>query len=111
MASETSTNKDSNANLQELQETVSRLSAHKGVEAVLILNPQGDIVAESTVGNNDSDNSTSATIATNVQKLLRAAQAFIQTEDQLSVVQIRTLQNREIHVAPHHGYVLAVLKH
>ena len=34
-------------NLQEVQETVSRLASHKGVIAVLILNSKGDIVTQS----------------------------------------------------------------
>mmetsp|Transcript_21182 Transcript_21182/g.39549 ORF Transcript_21182/g.39549 Transcript_21182/m.39549 type:complete len:156 (+) Transcript_21182:89-556(+) len=37
-------------NLQEVQETVSRLAAHKGVMAVLILNASGDIVTQSGSG-------------------------------------------------------------
>ena len=93
-----------NENLQELQETVSRLSSHKGVEAVLILNRQGDIVAESS----------GAAAAAQVQKLLQAAKTFVQTlsspDDEVSFLQLRTQQRRELYVAPHEGYVLAVMK-
>ena len=90
-------------NLQELQETVSRLSSHKGVEAVLILNREGDILAESS----------GKDAAAQVQKLLQAAQTFVQNlaaDDVVSFLQIRTQQRRELYVAPHEGYVLAVMK-
>ena len=92
-----------NPNLQELQETVSRLSSHKGVEAVLILNRDGDILAESS----------GQAVAVPVQTLLQAAQTFCQTlapDDTVSFLQIRTQQRRELYVAPHEGYVLAVMK-
>lgn len=92
-----------NVNLQELQETVSRLSSHKGVEAVLILNRQGDILAEAS----------GKQAALQVQQLLQAAQTFVQNlapEDEVSFVQVRTQQRRELYIAPHDGYVLAVMK-
>ena len=92
-----------NVNLQELQETVSRLSSHKGVEAVLILNRQGDILAESS----------GKDVALHVQQLLQAAQTFVKNlapEDEVSFLQVRTQQRRELYVAPHDGYVLAVMK-
>ena len=92
-----------NVNLQELQETVSRLSSHKGVEAVLILNRQGDILAEAS----------GKQAALQVQQLLQAAQTFVQNlapEDEVSFMQVRTQQRRELYIAPHDGYVLAVMK-
>jgi predicted regulator of Ras-like GTPase activity (Roadblock/LC7/MglB family) len=148
-----------NANLEELQETVSRLSSHKGVEAVIILNRDGDILAESSssslialasaaagssssqqqqqqdqegssssLGGVDADTSSSggvatatatatgastATTARSVNQLLRTATAYIRSlspDDEVSFVQIRTQQHREIYISPHHGYVLAVVK-
>ena len=90
-------------NLQELQETVSRLSSHKGVEAVLILNRDGDILAESS----------GKEAAWQVQKLLQAARTFVQNaapDDEVSFLQLRTQQRRELYIAPHEGYVLAVMK-
>uniref|UniRef100_A0A7S3L790 Roadblock/LAMTOR2 domain-containing protein n=1 Tax=Amphora coffeiformis TaxID=265554 RepID=A0A7S3L790_9STRA len=92
-------------NLQELQETVSRLSSHKGVEAVLILNRNGDIIAESSSSGKET--------AMQVGKLLQAARTFVQTtapDDEVSFLQLRTQQRRELYVAPHEGYVLAVMK-
>jgi hypothetical protein len=107
----------SNPNLQELQETVSRLSAQKGVTAVLILNRQGDILAQqqsinhNNTGDGDADNSHAAA----VQGLFEAATRHVQTwgaaaDDQVSFVQVRTQQGRELYLAPHEGYLLAVLK-
>ena len=92
-----------NVNLQELQETVSRLSSHKGVEAVLILNRQGDILAEAS----------GKETAAKVQQLLHAAQTFVENlapDDEVSFMQVRTQQRRELYIAPHDGYVLAVMK-
>lgn len=92
-----------NPNLQELQETVGRLSSHKGVEAVLILNRDGDILAEAS----------GKDAAQQVQSLLKAAQSYVKSlapDDEVSFMQVRTQQRRELYIAPHEGYVLAVLK-
>jgi predicted regulator of Ras-like GTPase activity (Roadblock/LC7/MglB family) len=137
-----------NANLEELQETVSRLSSHKGVEAVIILNRDGDILAESSSsslivasgsssqqqqqepsesnGSGDAADDTgaaaasptpagasTATTARSVNQLLRTATAYLQSlspEDEVSFLQIRSTQHREIYISPHQGYVLAVVK-
>jgi predicted regulator of Ras-like GTPase activity (Roadblock/LC7/MglB family) len=100
--------------IQELQETVSRLSAHKGVTAVLILNRQGDILAQSSRTNSDDDDdNNSDSAATSVQQLFEAAQRHVHqaaADDDVSFCQIRTQQGRELYLAPHEGYVLAVLK-
>lgn len=91
---------------QELQETVSRLSSHKGVEAVMILNTQGDIMAEAGSMANPVN-------AKFTRKLVDVATAYIQnlnSDDELSFLQIQTSQNRTIMLSPHHGYCLAVLK-
>ena len=111
-------------NLQELEETVSRLSSHKGVEAVLILNRDGDILAEaglaSTSASSQGDENSSAAAAapgaetaSNVNKLLRTATSYIQSlspDDQVSFLQIRSQQHRELYISPHDGYVLVVVK-
>ena len=80
-ATDASTNKKHAVDLQEVQDTVSRLAAHKGVLAVLILNQSGDIVTQS-VGNNNSGDSNSAT-SNNVgnpkllAKMLAAANTYV----------------------------------
>jgi hypothetical protein len=109
----------SNPNLQELQETVSRLSTQKGVTAVLILNRQGDILAQQqqqqqSNHHNDGDGDAANSHAAAVQGLFEAATRHVQTwgddDDQVSFVQVRTQQGRELYLAPHEGYLLAVLK-
>lgn len=111
-ATTTAANAPPHPNLQELQETVSRLSSHKGVEAVLILNRDGDILAESANAASDEGEEKGGK-ALRVQQLLTAARTFVQTtstDDEVSFLQLRTQQRRELYVAPHQGYVLAVMK-
>ena len=97
----------SSINLQEMQETVSRLSSHKGVVMVLILNRSGDIMVESGSNNNGP------THAKNIQKLMDAANIYFQTmnpDDSVSFLQLRSKDNHDLLISPHEGYVLAVLK-
>ena len=97
------------ANLQELQETVSRLSSHAGVESVLILNRSGDIIAESSKRQNESSPETAASVS----KLLKLATSYIQSlspEDEVSFLQVRSNQRRELYISPYEGYVLALSK-
>jgi len=101
------TSSDNAGNLQELQETVSRLSSHKGVKAVLILNRAGDILVESGPQGNPQN-------AKYVKQLMDMATSYLLTlspDDEVSFLQIRSTQHRELMIAPHEGFVLAVLKH
>lgn len=127
-----------NIPLQELQETVSRLSSYKGIESVLILNREGDIIVSS--GNipaviKTPMNSTPPTPATvsadedmtaasvqqdvvsehakHTKKLLEVATNYLQClqpTDEVTFMQLRSKNNQELMIAPHQGYVLAVLK-
>jgi hypothetical protein len=121
-----------NPNLQELEETVSRLSSHKGVESVFILQSQtGNIVvAQAGSSSTAGDTATLTSTARHIQQIVQATQAWIHVPssssdnhnntstdtstitdmDNISFVQIRTLHNRELYIAPHGGYVLAVTK-
>jgi len=99
----TTTSSSANANLQELNETVDRLSGMKGVEAVLILNDKGDILASSS-------QTTETERAAACRQLLQAAQRAVQ-DDGISWVQIRSSNSgRELVLAPHDGFCLAVVK-
>jgi hypothetical protein len=109
------------ANAHDLQDTVSRLASHPGVQAVLILTREGDIVAahpsppESTSSEeaNEAPTSPIPPYARAVQSLLRVAQAHVHSldpDDQVTFLHWRTQRHRECLIAPHHGYVLAVLK-
>lgn len=103
------TTQKSTVALQEVQETVSRIAAHKGVTAVLILNHAGDIVTQSgkdVVGN-----------VKLLSKMLDAASKYAQSipnededdDEEISFVRIRT-KHEEILVSPKSSYVLVVLQ-
>jgi dynein light chain roadblock-type len=102
--------------LQEVQETISRIAAHKGVSAVLILNSNGDIVTKSgkdAVGN-----------AKLLKMTLDAAQTFANSipkgegeEEENSSDAIEEIQflrmrtgKEEILVAPKSSYVMVVFQ-
>ena len=107
---------------QEVQETVNRLAAHKGVTAVLILNKDGDILTQTgkgVVGN-----------AKLLKQMLDAASLYVKsipshdeqgevqaqeddeegegTED-ISFVRIRS-KHEEILISPKNQYVLVVVQ-
>jgi predicted regulator of Ras-like GTPase activity (Roadblock/LC7/MglB family) len=95
------------ANLLELNETVSRISSHEGVESVQILNKAGDILAES--GSSSSPPKQAAL----TKKLLASAANYLQAldaDDEVAFLQIRSKGGRELMIAPHQGFALVVLK-
>lgn len=120
----------SKTNFAEVQETMSRLAAHKGVTAVLILNRSGDILTHTgngTVGNpkllkqtldaashylhsiptegeDDEDENTNDQGAVNPDGSRKT-----DTWEKLSFVRIRS-KREEILVAPKNQYVLVVLQ-
>ena len=96
--------------LQELEETVSRLSAHKGVEAVLMLNKDGNILVSSA--STDDDKSTVPKQAKFMKQLVEVSSKLISCldpKDSVSFVQVRSKQH-EVMLAPHNEYILAVLQ-
>jgi dynein light chain roadblock-type len=113
----------SKANYAEVQETVSRLAAHKGVTAVLILNRAGDILTQTgqgSVGNPKLLKQTLDAAAHYVQSIpsedddeSEAADEGTKSDkdvlEKLSFVRIRT-KREEILVAPKNQYVLVVLQ-
>ena len=108
------------AGLQELQETVSRISSHKGVEAVLILNKTGDLLIQEgwkkkksdDNNNDDDDTATSLERAALLKKMMDTANKLAQTlqdsDDDVSFIRIRT-KHYEIMLAPQNEYLLVVL--
>lgn len=98
-------NSNANINLQELNETVDRLSSIPNVEAVLILNRNGDIVA----GEDPKR-------AMACHKLLECAKHAVQSradgddDEDISFVEIRSTSGRELMMVPHEGFCLAVIK-
>ena len=115
---------DASIPLQELEETVSRLSSHKGVLSVMILNRKGDILVESgslvaskaplPAGEEEQEDKTANTQHAMVtHKLFQSATQYLQSlqpEDEVTFLQLRSKNNQELMIAPHEGYVLAVLK-
>lgn len=107
LANESTEEDQSTSNLQEMQETVSRLSSHKGVMLVLILNRNGDILVESGSSQDGPSHSK------NIQKLMEAANIYfrsISSDDEVSFLQLRSKDHHELLISPHEGYILAVLK-
>ena len=116
---------DSNNNLAELQETVSRISAHKGIESVVIWQNHrrnggggnGDIVYSSQQPQGDSAKKAAA-----AQRLLQAAEDYFGSADEtttttaataggaVSFVQVTSTSGRELMISPDQGFVLAVEK-
>lgn len=112
--------KKSTVALQEFQETMSRISSHQGVLAVMVLNGAGDIVTQSgsqdVVGN-----------PLLLKQLIQTAQGYVQSipaeaearaehddgeqnsDDAISFVRIRS-RHEEILVAPKNEYVLVVVQ-
>jgi hypothetical protein len=116
---------ETNVNILELNETVSRLVAHKGVEVVQILNKAGDVIAESgsstaIVGAASENNTDEINTkdkhphhAALVKKLLGVATTYMQSLDEndaVAFLQIRSAGGRELMIAPHEGFALVVLK-
>jgi hypothetical protein len=153
-ASTPTTPMDANASAEEeLEETVSRLFSHPGVQAVIILNRAGDVLVERTTAalrrasssssSGAPDDSSDAVAAAGadmhassqqqqqqqhvlpkrLNQMLNSVRGLLRAlpdpqhgasgggGDDIGFMQIRSADGgREIMVAPHQGYVLAVMK-
>ena len=106
--------------LQEVQETINRISAHTGVTAVLILNSDGDIVTKSgkeSVGNAKLLKQTldaAQIFANSIPKGDDEDDATTSTETPTAPEDIQFLRMRtakeEILVAPKSSYVMVVFQ-
>lgn len=121
---------------QEVQDTVSRLSSHKGVLAISILNSSGDIVTQQTTSDGEArknaiSNGSSGSVLGNpklLAEMMKSANTYVQSlsghdvetesadessttksKEDISFVRIRTTKD-EILVAPKLGYTLVVLQ-
>jgi dynein light chain roadblock-type len=114
--------KKSTVALQELQETMSRISGHQGVLAVMVLNAQGNVITQSgapeVVGN-----------PLLLKQMLEVARSYVKSipaeaedaaddeeeegqakqNEEISFLRIRS-KHEEILVAPKCGYVLVVVQ-
>jgi dynein light chain roadblock-type len=108
-----------NVGFQEVQETVSRLAAHKGVTAVLILNKRGDILTQTgkgMVGNPKILKQTLDAAANYIKSIPNEDNEDIPEDGEeddptrdISFVRIRSVRE-EILIAPKNNYVLVVIQ-
>lgn len=108
-----------NVGFQEVQETVSRLAAHKGVTAVLILNKSGDILTQTgkgMVGNPKLLKQTLDSAASYIKSIPNEDDEDnsedgedVDPNRDISFVRIRSVRE-EILVAPKNNYVLVVVQ-
>lgn len=97
------TSKAASSSLEEVETTVSRLSAHKGVQAVMILSDKGEIVHSTFPPELEVEQ---AKILVKIKRL--SSSLFHDTEEEVSFIRIRT-QQHELLVAPNNEYLLVVL--
>jgi dynein light chain roadblock-type len=122
-APEATTPKQAASSLQELEDTVSRLASHKGVEAVMILSDKGEIIQSTGFSSEDEEETATtikqAKIICQVKALCASLFATSETNeneegaetaatDELSFIRIRS-QLSEILVAPNNEYLLVVV--
>jgi dynein light chain roadblock-type len=120
---ETTEPKQAASSLQELEDTVSRLASHKGVEAVMILSDKGEIIQSTGFSEDENQSATTikqAKILCQVKALCASLFATPETneneeeasegsaKDELSFIRIRS-QLSEILVAPNNEYLLVVV--
>ena len=90
----------------EMEETVARISAHKGVEGVLIMDRRGATI-QSTL-----DEEQTRTHAAALSELAGKASSIVgmlNPDDELTFLRIRSRQ-REIMISPDKGFLLVVLQ-
>ena len=112
-----SNKKKSTVALQELQETIGRISAHQGVLAVMVLNGAGDVVtqtgAQEVLGNPLLLKQMLAIAKSYVQSVPAEAEAAQAQDDDaddlISFLRVRS-QHEEVLVAPKNDYVLVVVQ-
>eukprot|EP00573_Skeletonema_grethae_P010473 CAMPEP_0201698098 /NCGR_PEP_ID=MMETSP0578-20130828/17172_1 /ASSEMBLY_ACC=CAM_ASM_000663 /TAXON_ID=267565 /ORGANISM="Skeletonema grethea, Strain CCMP 1804" /LENGTH=107 /DNA_ID=CAMNT_0048184535 /DNA_START=129 /DNA_END=452 /DNA_ORIENTATION=+ len=90
----------------EMEETIARISSHKGVEGVMIMNREGAII-QSTL-----DEAKAKTHSAALSELTAKAShvvGLLDQNDELTFLRIRSKQ-REIMVSPDKGFILVVLQ-
>mmetsp|Transcript_24206 Transcript_24206/g.41179 ORF Transcript_24206/g.41179 Transcript_24206/m.41179 type:complete len:111 (-) Transcript_24206:52-384(-) len=90
----------------EMEETIARISSHKGVEGVMIMNREGAII-QSTL-DEDKAKTHSAALSELTAKASHIV-GLLNRDDELTFLRIRSKQ-REIMVSPDKGFILVVLQ-
>mmetsp|Transcript_32842 Transcript_32842/g.38012 ORF Transcript_32842/g.38012 Transcript_32842/m.38012 type:complete len:119 (+) Transcript_32842:144-500(+) len=104
-AASTSNSNENNA-ISEVEETMARISSHKGVEGVIILTRDGATIQSSL---NDEQTATHAALLS--QLALKAASVVetLDMSDELTFLRLRS-RNREVMIAPDKDYLLVVIQ-
>uniref|UniRef100_A0A0B6ZK16 Dynein light chain roadblock n=1 Tax=Arion vulgaris TaxID=1028688 RepID=A0A0B6ZK16_9EUPU len=91
---------------QEIDETVKRIQAHKGVLGIIIINSDG-IPIKSTL-----DNTTSVHYASHIHSLVSKAHSVIKEIDSTNDLRFLRIRSKkhEILVAPEHEYCMIVIQ-
>ncbi|KAL7470346.1 hypothetical protein ACHAXS_010566 [Conticribra weissflogii] len=93
--------------IAEMEETIARISSHKGVEGVMIMNRQGAMI-KSTLEDKEQTTAQSAELS-NLTAKASSVVALLNPDDELKFLRIRSKQ-REILVSPEKEYILVVIQ-
>mmetsp|Transcript_13341 Transcript_13341/g.15294 ORF Transcript_13341/g.15294 Transcript_13341/m.15294 type:complete len:129 (-) Transcript_13341:89-475(-) len=89
-------------NLEEVNDTVSRISSHNGVSGVMILSEIGEIITSTFPRDKQTEQ---ANIICKVKKY----SSSLFEDDEISFIRIRSTQGNELLIAPNNSYLLVVL--
>ncbi|KAL9191518.1 hypothetical protein ACHAXT_001224 [Thalassiosira profunda] len=90
----------------EMEETIARISSHKGVEGVLIMDRRGAVI-QSTL--DDEQTKTHAGALSDLAGKASRIVGILNPDDDLTFLRIRSKQ-REIMISPDKEYLLVVLQ-
>merc|ERR1719401_1357351 len=92
--------------IAEMEETIARISSHKGIEGVVIMNRRG-VVLRSTLDDEQTKNHAGAL----ADLAVRAAgvAGMLDQDDELTFLRVRSKQ-REIMISPDREFLLVVLQ-
>lgn len=92
--------------ISEVEETVSRIRSHKGVEGVMIMTQEGAII-QSTL--TEEQSITHAALLSQLTDKASSLVNILDEKDELSFLRIRS-KNKEIMVAPDKEFLLVVIQ-
>lgn len=104
--SSSSDSKIDSQTIAEMEETISRISSHKGVEGVIIMNKQGATI-QSTL--DDKQTATHAAVLSDLTSKATGIVSMLNHGDELTFLRIRS-KKREIMISPDKDFLLVVLQ-